>query len=101
MTATGSCMDLDTPEAVRSRNPQSFRTLDFVRQAIHPSEDEPDVPALHGLVRPHVDSFDSIFDEGLLDLAVANLDSKEIMDANGNRISCTRDPLPLDPHHDP
>lgn len=74
-----------------SRNPQSFHTLDFVKQAVHPSEVEPDVPALHELIRPHIDSFDSIFDDDLLNLAVASLDRKEIIDANGNRINCIFD----------
>lgn len=72
-----------------SRNPQSFHTLDFVRQAVHPSEVEADVPALHELIRPHIDSFDSIFEDDLLGMAVASLDRKEIIDANGNRINCT------------
>lgn len=70
------------------RNPQTFGTADYVRRSIHPSQSEPDVPALHELPRPHIDSFDSIFDDGLLDLAVQNLDPKEIVDSAGNRINC-------------
>lgn len=70
------------------RNPQSFHTLDFVEKAVHPSEVEADVPALHELPRPHIDSFDSIFEDGLMDLAIQNLDPREIIDTNGNRISC-------------
>lgn len=72
-----------------TRNPQSFQTLDYVHRAVHPSTSEPDVPALHELPRPHIDSFDSIFDDGLLDMAVQNLDPKELIDAAGNRLSCT------------
>ncbi len=73
-----------------SRNMEhSFHTLDYVMRSKNPSDGDPDVPALHELPRPHIDSFDSIFDDGLLDLAVSNLDRKEIVDATGNRLSCS------------
>lgn len=75
-------------DAPGGRNPQSFHTLDFVKRAVHPSGSEADVPALHELPRPHIDSFDSIFEDGLLDLSVQNIDPKEIVDNVGNRISC-------------
>jgi len=82
-------MPASGPTAGQERNPQSFHTADFVERAVHPSRAEADVPALHELPRPHIDSFDSIFDHGLLDLAVQNLDPKEIIDSAGNRINCT------------
>lgn len=85
--------------APSGRNPQSFQTLDYVHRAVHPSTSEPDVPALHELPRPHIESFDSIFDDGLLDMAVQNLDPKEIIDAAGNRLSCMNHSVPfLYPH---
>lgn len=71
------------------RNPQTFGMADYVRRSVHPSRSEPDVPALHELPRPHIDSFDSIFDDGLLEMAVQNIDPKEIVDNAGNRINCT------------
>lgn len=74
--------------AGEERNPQSFHALDYVKRSVHPSSGEADVPALHDLPKPHIESFDSIFDDGLLDLAVQNLDPKEIVDPSGNRISC-------------
>lgn len=78
-----------TTPAISDRNPQSFQTLDYVHRSVHPSTGEADVPALHELPRPHIDSFDSIFDDGLLDMAVQNLDPKELIDAAGNRLTCT------------
>lgn len=70
------------------RNPQSFGTLNFVKQSVHPSDLDADITALHELPRPHIDSFNSIFKDGLLDLAVKNLEPKELVDAAGNRITC-------------
>ena len=74
------------------RNPQSFGTLNFVKQSVHPSDHDADISALHELPRPHIDSFNSIFKDGLLDLAVKNLEPKELVDAAGNRITCNSFP---------
>lgn len=51
-----------------------------------PSESE--YPALHSLILPHIASFNSIFDDNLIDMAIANLEPRELIDSAGNRLKC-------------
>lgn len=64
----------------------SFGTIELNQSFINPSSSGSDVASLHTLIRPHIDSFNSIFDDGLLDAAVADLDPRDIFDSNGNSI---------------
>ncbi|PJF18528.1 DNA-directed RNA polymerase subunit beta [Paramicrosporidium saccamoebae] len=66
--------------------PSSFETLKFYNSARHPSSAESDTPRVHELIRPHIDSFNAIFDDGLLDRSVANLEVRESEDGRGNRL---------------
>ena len=87
--------------------PISFDTLKREHDAVHiPEEHNPELLVcspcqekrkefslnfpllpLQRLTKPHVDSFNSLF-EGGLDEAVADLDVKDIADQSGNRLYC-------------
>src|ERR1700677_5122287 len=71
-----------------SINSEGFNTLKFTRSATNPSDVQSDYPTLHELIRPHIDSFNSIFDDQLLDLALHNLEVREVVDPAGNRLNC-------------
>ena len=62
------------------------RTIELNQSFINPSTSRSDVASLHSLIRPHIDSFNSIFEVGLLEVAVADLDPRDIFDSNGNSI---------------
>lgn len=66
----------------------SFNTLAYQKRSKFPAKDASTLPHLHELVWPHIGSFNSILDDGLLDLTVQNLEKREIVDANGNRLCC-------------
>lgn len=68
------------------QRPESFQTLKFYDAARFPSCAESDVPSVHALVRPHIDSFNALFDEGLLERSVANLEVRKVEDGKGNRL---------------
>jgi DNA-directed RNA polymerase I subunit RPA2 len=59
----------------------SFHTVEYVQEAINPTKTLPDLQAIS---KPHIESFDSLFESNLLDLAVNNIlpmtvfDSKDI-----------------------
>ena len=74
----------------------SFNTLKREHAFRHPSKAGPEYPAPQALVAPHIDGFDALFegaphgskgetspDHGLLDLAIADLNSKVIFDGKG------------------
>lgn len=77
-------------------HPNSFRTLERERAFINPSTSAHQYPAPQALVAPHIDSFDALFhgapigptgaisaSQGLLDLAVQDLQPKVIFDGTG------------------
>ena len=65
-----------------------FETLKRENQFKHPSESLSEYPDLQNLIRPHLESYNAIFDQGLLVRALANLDSKIVRDAQGHRLTC-------------
>ncbi|KAI5477061.1 DNA-directed RNA polymerase I subunit RPA2 [Pseudohyphozyma bogoriensis] len=81
------------PTAGPSKN--SFRTLQRERAFAHPSHTGHEYPAPQELVAPHIHSFDALFEgapnpdgsinptEGLLDLAIRDLEPKVIFDGKG------------------
>lgn len=69
-------------------DPNSFHTLKTFNSSRNPPTSGSDYPALHALIHPHIDSFNAIFDDGLLDLAVAGIEPRQVQDAAGNRLRC-------------
>lgn len=67
---------------IKSEN--NFSILTSQRTAIFPNLDGSDTPAVHDLVRPHLESWNSIFETGLLERSIALLDEREVCDSNGN-----------------
>lgn len=74
----------------------SFNTLDREHAFSHPSSEGPKYPAPQALVAPHIDSFDALFEgapigpngevsasQGLLDMAIADLQPKVVFDGKG------------------
>lgn len=62
-----------------------FDTLKLVGNATKPPA-ESEAPLLHELVKPHLQSFNSIFEDHLLDAAIRNLEPVELVDNNGNKL---------------
>lgn len=62
-----------------------FHTLENVDYVTHLPETS-SFNHLHELVKPHLDSFNSIFDDGLLDLAVCAIEPRYMVDASGNTL---------------
>ena len=80
-------MEVDRrPLPLSQQREGSFQTLEFLETASCPSSSESDNPAVHRLVRPHIDSFNAIFDAGLLERSVANIEVREVEDGRGNRV---------------
>ncbi len=74
----------------------SFHTLEREKHFRHPSKTKNPYPLLEEAVRPHIDSFNALFDsehdEGLLNLAVKDIGSKVVYDSKdpnrlGNKLS--------------
>lgn len=65
----------------------TFNTLCHFNSSRHPPKDGSDYPSLHALIRPHIDSFNSIFDDNLLDLALQNIEPRQLVDTAGNKLS--------------
>ena len=65
---------------------QKLNLLPFTQRSTTPNPVESNFPQLHGLVMPHVDSFSSIFQAGLLESAVQGIEAREMLDPAGNRI---------------
>ena len=68
-------------------NDHTFNTLHHFNSSRHPPKDGSDYPSLHALIRPHIDSFNSIFDDNLLDLALQNIEPRQLVDTAGNKLS--------------
>lgn len=72
-----------------------YGTLKREHNFRHPSAEAPHFPDAQELIRPHVDSFNTLFDaDGLLDLGIKDLDEKVIFDGKpvdgkplGNKLS--------------
>lgn len=72
----------------------NFNTLERERQFRHPSKTESHYKAAHELIRPHLESFNALFEgenggRGLLDLAVKDLEQKVVFDqkdGKGNKL---------------
>jgi DNA-directed RNA polymerase I subunit RPA2 len=89
--------------ASSSTDKSTFHTLKRERAFRHPPADKSDVPALDELVRPHLDSFNALVEDGpdgtgkgLLQLGVEDIDPKCIFDGQqeqgfpfGTKIACT------------
>src|ERR1700722_12460412 len=65
----------------------TFNTLHNFNSSRHPPTNDSDYPSLHALIRPHIDSFNSIFDANLLDLALQGIEPRQMVDAAGNKLS--------------
>lgn len=81
--ATGKGASLET----RPCKPFSFNTLQREEKFQEPSKTASEFPTLQALIQPHLQSFNSIFDDGILEAAVKNLEPRVIRDENGNRLS--------------
>lgn len=58
-----------------------YATLQREHNFRHPSTSGPHFPEAHKLIRPHIDSFDTLFDhDGLLEQGIKDLDEKVIFD---------------------
>jgi hypothetical protein len=80
----------------------SFQTLKREHALRHPNEDGAAVPSLEELVAPHIESFDSLFDDthgsSLIQLAIDDMTPRVIFDGsggeqhptNGNKLECER-----------
>lgn len=64
----------------------SFDTKKFIHNALNPSEGESTIPDLHKLIEPHLKSYNNIFDQDLLDIAIQNIEHRYAIDLDGNRI---------------
>ena len=72
-------------------NLHSFGTMPSQNYSVNPPK-ESMFEGVHELIRPHLDSFDAIFEsfgesESLLAAAVGNLEVKEIIDQQGNKLT--------------
>jgi hypothetical protein len=73
---------------------QSFNTIERENQGRNPSKKSTTVPRLHELIAPHLDSYNAIrainggMGPGLLDLAVRDLDERDVQDPFGNSLKC-------------
>lgn len=73
------------------QNLRSFGTLPSQNYSVHPPK-ESMFEGVHDLLRPHIDSFNAIFEpsgeeDSLLAVAVRNLETKEIVDKQGNKLT--------------
>jgi DNA-directed RNA polymerase I subunit RPA2 len=76
----------------------AFNTLERERAAVRPSKKSTHTPELHELIRPHLDSFNAIKEtvgtggkgKGLLELAIEDMDRRDVKDSFGNKLECTR-----------
>ncbi|KAK4683850.1 DNA-directed RNA polymerase I subunit RPA2, partial [Tremellales sp. Uapishka_1] len=73
------------PEQASSSSETSFHTLARERQFRHPSKEAADYPALDELVRPHIESFDALIEDGtegkgLLQIGVEDIGEKVVFD---------------------
>ena len=72
-----------------------FETIAREKNGVTPSPGKTTVPDLHELIRPHLDSFNAIRSlnnnrsKGLLDVAIADLDKRDMKDSFGNKLECT------------
>lgn len=69
-------------------NPHAFGTVPAQSYSVNPPKQSM-FEGVHELLRPHIDSFNAIFgdeQESLLSVAVRNLDAREIIDSQGNKI---------------
>ena len=71
-----------------TENLHSFGTVPAQDYSVNPPSTSM-FEGVHELLRPHIDSFNAIFDEpeSLLSVCIANLDRREIVDVNGNKIT--------------
>lgn len=66
-----------------SKNPNGFDTLATSDYSTNPPISTP-YQSLHDLIKPHLESFNSIFDDGLLDTAVNSIEPRYVTDNAGN-----------------
>lgn len=76
-----------TSSETRPTRPFSFNTLKREEGFREPSKSTSEFPVLQALIQPHLQSFNSIFDDGILEASVKNLEARVIRDENGNRLS--------------
>lgn len=59
----------------------SYGTLKREHNFRHPSTSQPHFPEAHELIKPHIESFNALFDhDGLLEQGIQDLDEKVIFD---------------------
>jgi len=71
----------------------TFGTLEREHRFRHPSHDQTAFPALSDAVAPHIQSFNALTDDSLLDYAVKDLGVKSVFDTeevqeSSNKLSC-------------
>ena len=64
-----------------------FETAKRERSFKQPSNKGSEYPELHRLIRPHIDSFNAIFSQGLLQKALHNIEPVIVRDTLGKRLS--------------
>jgi DNA-directed RNA polymerase I subunit RPA2 len=95
-TGTDPQPSLQTPLVA---GPAPLGTLRAQKYAEEPAPHASMYPDMHELMRPHLDSFNALFDarENMLALAVAGLDRREVRDALGNRLTFALEDVCLAP----
>jgi DNA-directed RNA polymerase beta subunit len=78
------------PSTSPSRQPTSkikpsFDTLRREHSFKHPSSSKSEYPALQEAVQPHIDSFNAITADNLLEIAIKDIGKKTVFDHKGNQ----------------
>jgi hypothetical protein len=71
------------PPPPTSKIKPSFQTLIREHSFQYPSTSKPEFPALQAAVQPHIDSFNAITADGLLEIAVKDVGKKTVFDHKG------------------
>ena|SRR5271170_575403 len=78
------------PSTSTSRQPESkikpsFDTLRREHSFKHPSYSKSEYPALQEAMQPHIDSFNAITSDNLLEIAIKDIGKKTVFDHKGNQ----------------
>ena len=74
-----------TPSAPSAKLNPSFQTLIREHSFRYPSTKKSEFPALQEAVQPHIDSFNAITADNLLEIAVRDIGKKTIFDYKGEK----------------
>jgi DNA-directed RNA polymerase I subunit RPA2 len=86
--------DITTTNTDEANTAVKFFTVSTRNQFVSPSPEGTAYPALHELIKPHIESFNALKEtnsgrgKGLLELAVQDLDRRTVRDQHGNRLDC-------------